>query len=119
MLLIAAQSISAQNNFKARISDINSKEPLVGATAVVKGTSLGSTTNIDGILEISNLPDGPLSIEFRYVGYETLTIVYAIPIRIQGGYNQERSNQEKIDHILRPGLSLPVQSFTCVDLGVH
>ncbi len=78
-LLIAAQSILAQNIFKARILDIKSKDALVGATALIKGTSLGSTANIDGVVEISNIPDGRVLIEFRYVGYETLIIAYTFP----------------------------------------
>lgn len=47
-------------------------EPLIGASVVVKGTSLGAATNIDGEYSLSVDPDATLV--FSYVGFDTQEI---------------------------------------------
>lgn len=80
ILFFIAHSLISQNIFKAKVSDVHSKESLVGATVIVQSTSLGSTTDINGNVEISNVPDGKQSVEFRYVGYKSLTNTYVFPL---------------------------------------
>jgi TonB-linked SusC/RagA family outer membrane protein len=43
-------------------------EPIIGANARVKGTSIGSTTDIDGNFSITGVNNGSI-IEFSFVGY--------------------------------------------------
>jgi iron complex outermembrane receptor protein len=45
----------------------------------VRGTSLGATSNAEGVLELTNIPDGEMGIEFRHIGYETRTETYSFP----------------------------------------
>lgn len=70
----------AQNNFKAFIKDSESSEPLIGATAIVQGTNNGATANLNGLVEINNIPNGQQTIEFRYIGYETQRKTYSFPL---------------------------------------
>lgn len=84
VLLLAAFKISsvfAQNTFKAILTDSESKEPLVGASAVLKGTTKGGTTNLNGVLSIENIPDGKEIIVFSYIGYETKTDTFTFPLK--------------------------------------
>jgi hypothetical protein len=45
-------------------------EPLVGATILIKGTSLGTVTDLDGRYSL-NVPEGAASIIVNYVGFES------------------------------------------------
>ena len=52
-----------------RITDALSGEPLIGSTVIVKGTSIGVTTDVEGSYKIP-LEPGIYAIEFRFVGYK-------------------------------------------------
>lgn len=43
--------------------------PIPGVNVIVKGTTNGTITNIDGVYELSNVPEDAV-IEFRFVGFE-------------------------------------------------
>jgi TonB-dependent receptor len=49
-------------------------EPLAFANVIIKDTSIGVTTDIDGLYTIEDLDVGTYSIIFSYVGYETAII---------------------------------------------
>lgn len=57
-----------------RITDKETKEPLVGVNVVVKGTTLGATTDIDGYYVILHVPPGIQTIVASMVGYATVTV---------------------------------------------
>ena len=69
-----------QNTFKAIIKDSESKESLVGATAILQGTTNGASTDQNGFVEIKNIPDGKQIIIFRYIGYEEKTDMFNFPL---------------------------------------
>lgn len=48
-------------------------EPLFSATVVVKGTTNGSITDLDGNFEIT-VESGTVALELSYIGYKTITI---------------------------------------------
>ncbi len=62
----------AQNNgiVQGRILDAKDGSPLWGANVMVKGTSLGASTDDEGRFKISNLPTGTLTLLIRYLGFE-------------------------------------------------
>lgn len=43
-------------------------DPIIGATIMVKGTSVGTITDIDGNFRVTNIPDGAKAIEVSYIG---------------------------------------------------
>lgn len=49
-------------------------EPLPFANVIIKGTSQGTTSDFDGNYIIENVPVGTYTIEFSFVGYETLDV---------------------------------------------
>ncbi|MDR1594452.1 MAG: TonB-dependent receptor plug domain-containing protein, partial [Prevotellaceae bacterium] len=77
--LISCSNIFAQNIFRATIKDADTKEALIGATAVVEGTANGASSNADGLLVINNIPNGKCRIVFAYVGYEKQEIEFVFP----------------------------------------
>ena len=85
MILLPAMNVSAtdpeingtevysvQNAVSGRVTDSNG-EPLPGVTVAVKGTNLGSLTDIDGRFIISNIPDGAVLV-FSFVGLKSQEI---------------------------------------------
>lgn len=49
-------------------------ETLPFANVIIKGTSQGTTTDIDGLYAINNLNPGTYTVVFSFVGYETLEV---------------------------------------------
>ncbi len=63
----------AQNVVSGKVIDAKSGEALIGASAILSGTSKGATTNVDGSFEISGVADGSYIIKVSFVGYEELS----------------------------------------------
>ncbi len=59
---------------KGKITDGKTGEPLIGATVVVVGTSLGAAANIDGEFIILNVPAGTFELESKFLGYQPLKL---------------------------------------------
>lgn len=60
--------------------DPTTNEPLIAATVIIVGTTIGASTDLDGAYRIMNLAPGTYSIEFRYVGYQT-KVVQGVVVR--------------------------------------
>ena len=53
--------------------DLETQSPLVGANVVVMNTPLGAITDVNGNFTIKQLPVGNYSLQFRMIGYSTIT----------------------------------------------
>ncbi|MBC8484769.1 MAG: TonB-dependent receptor [Bacteroidetes bacterium] len=71
---------NAQNTFTAIVKDSLTNELLIGSTAVLKGTTNGSSADINGKIEIKNIPDGKQTIVFNYIGYEKKELNFIFPL---------------------------------------
>ena len=69
-LCLLIQGLLAQERLKGSVVDELSKEPLIGASIVIKGTSRGTVSDFDGSFELK-VDDFPVMLEISYVGYET------------------------------------------------
>lgn len=69
-----------QHTFKAIIKDKESLSLLSGASAIVRNTTLGSSSNDVGLLQIQNIPDGMQVIDISFVGYETQSLTLQFPL---------------------------------------
>ncbi|SFB66921.1 TonB-dependent Receptor Plug Domain [Flagellimonas taeanensis] len=49
-------------------------EPLAFANILIKGTTLGTTSDFDGLYEIPNVEPGTYTLTFSFLGYETVEI---------------------------------------------
>jgi len=70
-LLFLSHGLIAQSNIKVHVEDAN-KNTLPGATIVVKGTTNGTSTDIDGNATINALSTDSFIVSL--IGYNTLTI---------------------------------------------
>ena len=76
VILCQAVSIFAQNNgsIKGVLTDAKTGEPLIGASLVIKGTTNGSSTDLDGRYAITNLNAASYNLQVSYISFETKTI---------------------------------------------
>ena len=74
VLLLTVTFICDAANLKGVVFDASTKEPLIGVTVYVKGTTNGDATDLDGRFVISNLKDGPYTIIVSYISYATQEI---------------------------------------------
>jgi len=78
-LFFAFQSL-AQNTFTTVVRDSETKEPLTGATVLVRGTAKGAATDQSGLAQIDHIPDGKYVIVIRLVGYAEYHANYTFPL---------------------------------------
>lgn len=69
LVLFSAMSLLAQRTISGKVVD-SDNELLIGATVLVKGTSVGTVTGVDGSYSI-NVPEGSTILIFSYTGFIT------------------------------------------------
>lgn len=72
-LTINSQTINKVGSLKGIVIDSDTKSPLIGANVILVGHSIGAATNTEGDYSISNIPVGNYTVQFRFVGFETVT----------------------------------------------
>jgi len=80
-LLLATTSFAQSINVTGKVTDKADGQPLIGATVLVTGTSIGTSTDFDGSFEL-NVPIGS-QLEVSYIGYSTITVTAASVLDIQ------------------------------------
>lgn len=80
VLFLLPQLIFSQNSFKAVIKDAVTKESLTGVIAFLQGTKNGSSADVNGSVEIKNIPDGKQVIVFSALGYQTRNDTFHFPL---------------------------------------
>lgn len=74
MLLLAVGIISAQQlKVTGTVLDKKTNEPIIGASVLVKNTTNGVITDLDGHFELTNVPKGS-DLLISYVGYQSQNI---------------------------------------------
>lgn len=69
MLVMISTGAAAQNGtLKGKVTGASDGEPLIGVSAVVKGTAKGGVTDFDGNYTLTGLKQGDV-IVFSYIGY--------------------------------------------------
>lgn len=74
MLLGCALPAFSQHTVTGTVTD-NANEPIIGASVLVKGTTIGSTTDLNGVFTLKNVKKGSV-IVISYIGYKTQTIEF-------------------------------------------
>jgi len=55
-----------------KVTDKNSRDPLIGANIFIQGTTLGAVAGNDGRFIIINIPPGVYNVKVSFIGYETV-----------------------------------------------
>ncbi len=74
--LFFAPVIHAQGtgSIKGKVFDKTSKEELPGGNIVVRGTGIGTVTDLNGVFVLHNIPSGEQTIVVSYLGYVTTSM---------------------------------------------
>lgn len=70
----AVSAVQQKGVCKGTVKDMKG-QPLIGATVVVKGTTVGTITDMDGNYVLDNVQQGAI-IEVSFIGYKTTTQTY-------------------------------------------
>lgn len=70
-LMVSLLAFGQKASISGTVTD-GSKEPIIGASVIQQGTSLGVVTDLDGHFTIEVQPGAPLTVS--YVGYKTVTV---------------------------------------------
>ena len=73
-IILFISQISFSATLKGIIKDTKTKEPLVGATIVLKNTKLGSVAGLDGSFTFKNLNVGKYELIVQFIGYKANNI---------------------------------------------
>lgn len=78
VFLTLATMVNAQRTQSIRgiITDAQSKSPVPGVTILILDSDplIGTTSDMDGYYELSNIPIGRVNVQVSYIGYEPVTI---------------------------------------------
>lgn len=74
LLLLAVTIVCDAANLKGFVFEQSTKEPLVGVTVCIKGTTISAVTNLDGQFELANLNNGNYTIVVSYISYKAQEI---------------------------------------------
>ncbi|MGC9343802.1 MAG: carboxypeptidase-like regulatory domain-containing protein, partial [Bacteroidales bacterium] len=70
ILLLLFPYISFAGVIKGYVRDSETNEPLIAANVVIKGTTIGTVTDLNGYYELSFNKVGSLTFSSSYIGYE-------------------------------------------------
>ena len=73
-LLIAQQANNKNGSIRGFVTDKENGEPVMFCNVFLESTTMGSTTNIDGMYNISKVPVGIYNLMITYIGFDTLKL---------------------------------------------
>ena len=87
LFLLISPFIFAQTLVKGKIIDGTTGEVMVGATVVIKGTTVGTQSDYDGLFEFKTDKTYPFAVSVSFVGFETqdIEVKDAKPLSIKLG----------------------------------
>ena len=82
-LFVGISLVTAQNQ---RITGVvisdEDGQPVVGASVLVKGTTVGTITDIDGKFALSNVPSSAKTLQVSYIGMMTQDVAVKPNVRV-------------------------------------
>jgi outer membrane receptor for ferrienterochelin and colicins len=79
--MLLSFALMAQNIFKAKIVNDQTRAMLQGATAFIPDLKISATADTSGFIMIPNIPNGNFEIEISYVGFAKSEKVYSFPMQ--------------------------------------
>jgi outer membrane cobalamin receptor len=86
-VIFMTSSVFAQAVVTGKVIDGTNGEGLIGASVTIVGTSVGSTTDIDGNYSISNAPTGDQTLVISFIGFNKREL----PVSLKAGKNEIQS----------------------------
>ncbi len=73
-IVVTKVTFSQNSSIKGKVLDEKTGETLPGASVVIKGTTIGSNTDLDGAFSISGLAPGTYSVQCQMISYNIKTL---------------------------------------------
>ncbi len=80
ILTLSGQLFAQRGTITGQITDSDNGDPLIGANVLIKGTTLGAATNVEGYYTIQNVPVGAVTIKATYIGYEEKSVKITVTL---------------------------------------
>jgi TonB-linked SusC/RagA family outer membrane protein len=106
LTLLLGASAYAQQKVKGTVSDA-SGSPLIGATVLVKGTSSGTITDVDGSFEL-NVPDLNAVLMLSFTGYQS----QEVPLNGQSNIQVTMQEGLNLNEVVVTGYSVDTRRST-------
>ncbi|HET6245254.1 MAG TPA: carboxypeptidase-like regulatory domain-containing protein [Bacteroidia bacterium] len=74
LILATSVSFAQTGNIRGFVYEKETGEPVIFTNVIVKGTTLGASTDVNGYYQITKVPAGDHIIEVTYLGYETVNV---------------------------------------------
>ena len=94
-VLVISSSLFSQE-VSGILLDKQTGEALIGATVAVKGTSIGTATDMDGKFQLKVTQQPPFTLSFAYVGYGAHEVEIKTAADLKHSFNIKLSSTEKI-----------------------
>lgn len=102
-VIISAAVFAQTGKISGKVSDKKTGETLIGVTVKIKGTTKGTSTDVEGRYTIGTIAPGKYTIEASYVGYSTKNIT---EVEVKGSNAtvvdlvMEESNSQKLNEVV-------------------
>ncbi len=80
LTLLLSNYAFAQNNWKGKVTDADTKEPLAEVTVFIKGSSLIAKSDEKGLVNLQNIPNGSQTIGFKIIGHQEKSLTLTFPL---------------------------------------
>ena len=83
-LLLATVAMSQTSNgiIYGTVLEAKSKQPVIGASVSIEGTTIGTSTDLDGKFLLQDLPQGNYTVRISFLSFKTFV---SEPLTIKGG----------------------------------
>lgn len=81
ILIMLCLKATAQNQINFLIKDAQSQEVIIGANVFIPSLNIGTSTDLDGLCTLKNIPNGTHHIEFSYIGYQKKVLIISFPLK--------------------------------------
>jgi iron complex outermembrane receptor protein len=105
LLLLSLSALTQELTISGKVTEPDDELGMPGVTVMIKGTTTGTTTDIDGFYTLPGVSQGD-TLEFRYVGYEPQEIVVGNERTI---YVELSPSAEMLDEVIVTALGVKRQ----------
>lgn len=74
-----ASPLYAQHSVRVKVTDSETREPLIRANVVLQGTTIGGATDSDGLVTVSPIPEGQHALQITFLGFQSQEISVTVP----------------------------------------
>jgi len=74
LFLVSSLAFAQSGKIRGMVKDKETGDPLPGANVMIEGTTLGASTDLNGVYVILAVPPGVYTLKVTYMGYQTMTM---------------------------------------------